>query len=102
VLLLLRSIIASLRCQPRSGRFDHLVKFLLQDLLWWENGEIFGYVYSCSTQFQQFNLFGVLASTKNNAKRKSFVFLPFVLGEPAQVKLHLTFVLRLEVSLLEL
>ena len=32
-------------------------------------------MYSCSTQFQQFNLFGVLASTKNNAQRKSFVFL---------------------------
>lgn len=49
-------------------------------------------------QFQQFDLLRLLASTKNDAKRRSFVRLPLVLVEPTQIEFHLALVPCLELS----
>ena len=53
-------------------------------------------------EFEQFNLLLLFASTKNEPEWRFFAGLLLVLGKPAEIKFHLTFVFGLEVAELEL
>ena len=66
-----------------------------------EDGQIFGNVDTGLAEFEQFNLLLLFASAKNEAERRFFAGLLLVLGKPAEVKFHLTFVLGLKVAELE-
>ena len=77
------------------------MKFLPQEVPGRENGQIFGNVDTGLAEFEQFNLLFLFASAKNEAKRRFFADLLLVLGKPAEIEFHLTFVFGLEVAELE-
>ena len=52
-------------------------------------------------EFQQFNLLRAFVRAQNDAERSGFPILGLVPGQPAQIKLHLPLVLRLEAALLQ-
>ena len=47
-----------------------------------------------STEFEQFNLFGVFSGAENDTQGRRLVFFALILIEPAQIQLHLPFVCR--------
>ena len=77
------------------------MQLALEDFRGRKHGKVFRYVNACSIKLQQFNPFGVFARAKDDAHRQRLTFPALVLGQPAEVQLHLPLVLWLEATLLE-
>ena len=67
-----------------------------------ENCQIVSDVDPRGVKLQQFDLFRVLAGTKNDPERQLFASFSLVAGEPSQIQFHLPLVLGFKAALLQL
>ena len=82
-LKLLGALLALLDLQARP--IGRLLQPLPLHCTWRQAGQIFGDMDAQLVQFQQFDLLAFLTSAKNDAQRRGFLRLSFVLVKPAQV-----------------
>ena len=76
--------------------FNRTMQALAQHRYWWQFDKVFRNPNGCFIQLQEFNLLGIGARTQDEANWRLFFGCAFMLVQPAQVKLHLSFVAGLE------
>ncbi len=81
--------------------FYCFVKFCLQNFSWRQFCQILGHPDTALFKLQQFHGFMLFTGAQNQANRCILFFLSLILVQPAQVKLHLSFISRLEVAYLK-